>query len=214
MHSRRQKAPSSHPLFLTPKSRAAIPVRSTLQQDMLRQSALDPAVATIDFVESVMVAGTSVRLDAVMLGRGGKRRIVEIDDGACCGFRSLDDEGFYLLALKQLNVTPFHLGVDRIRREPACGNARRVWAERSRSVDMDRRLAITDLLDGRGPTSLGDIDRKFGGGVVHDVFALACETTLDIDIGRRLDRAIVKLGPAAHGRRSTILSESLHGSRT
>ena len=203
---------SSHPLFLTPKSPIAIPIRDALCHDALRQFALDPVVTDIDYVESVVVSGSPVALHAIVVARGRRRDLVEIVDADPYP-RSIDDEGLRLLAAKKLCATPLRLTRRDIQREPVASNARMVWDEHVRPVGMDRRLAIADVLDRCGPVTIRELSRELGRSAKLDVFALACATTLRIDIGGDLGRAIVTHGPAAAGRRLPVGFEQHYGRR-
>jgi hypothetical protein len=162
-------------LFLTPKAPAAIPVSDDLSYDVLCQAALDPAVTAIEFVRYVAVAGLPRRVDAIVLMRDGARRVVDIRDG---GIRSLDDQGLRLLAIDKLGATPLPLTAAGILGEPRCSNARLVWEEHRRPVRMHFRTHVVETLEAGGATSI----RRLGLRYREDVFALACETMVDIDL--------------------------------
>lgn len=204
------KAPFA--LFLTPKSPAAIPIRDGLHHDLLRQAALDATVKRIDYVGSVVVAGAPVDLDAIVITRGRDRYIVEAV-GHDTAFRSLDDDGMYLLAARKLAATPLRLTSSEIRREPTASNARMVWDQHRRSVGLDRRLAIADALDRCGPMTIGEMACEMGRGARLDVFGLACEATLCLDIDGCIDDAIVSHRPAATGRGLPVGLEQHYGRR-
>lgn len=206
------KAPSPFPLFLTPKASAAIPVRDGLHHDALRQFALDAAVDRIDYVKSVVVAGAPVDINGVVITRGRDRHLVEIVGGDT-DLRSLDDDGLYLLAARELNAVPLHLTAGDVRREPRLSLARAIWQEREREVEIDRRMAIADILDRGGPTTVRVLADALGSCVRLEVYALACETSLNIDIGRRPEHAIVSHGPAAAGRGLPLEFEHHYGRR-
>lgn len=116
-----------------------------------------------------------------------------------------------IFSARKLAATPLRLTSSEIRREPTASNARMVWD--LRSVGLDRRLAIADALDRCGPMTIGEIACEMGRGAQLDVFGLACEATLCLDIEGGIDDAIVSHGPAAAGRGLPVGLEQYYGRR-
>lgn len=185
MRSPSRIAAPSHQLFLTPKSSHAIPIAGPLAYDALRQAALDPAVEAIEYVGKVPVGGRNYHLGGILVVRDGTRYVLDIYDGK--NLRSIDEEGLRLLAIDQIGATPFALPRSRILCEPRCSSARLIWEHRRRPVGMHARSRILEDLDRGGPSSLRTMRARR-----EDVFALACEALVDIDLGEALDEAIVR----------------------
>ena len=186
-------------LFTTPKSRTAIPIRDPLLHDALRQAALDGSVDTIEYVDALAVGGSNVDIASIVVTRRRYRTLLDIFD-VDTPIRDLDEEGLYLLAAQQLSAQPVMLARDEIRREPVASNARQIWAEHDRCVDIDRRLAIADVVRHHGPIYLDDLCREVGRHARYDVFSLACQTVIQLDIDVPLGESIVTLGPACTAR--------------
>ena len=197
---------STLPHFVSPKNATPVPIADELQHDALRQFALDPAVTTLEFVESVEVAGSVVRLDALVV-TGARRNLVEFETSV---LRDLDDEGLFLLASRKLRAIPLLLSRSFITRQPVVANAREIWSHHTRPVGRDRAIAICSALDLNGPMPLALLVREFGRDAKWDVYGLACKAALTIDLGVKLGSSMVSLAqPARHPATSVALRQAV-----
>ncbi|QUS37832.1 hypothetical protein RPMA_02350 [Tardiphaga alba] len=183
------RAPGSH-LVTTPKSTLSIPVTTALEYDAVIQAALDPAVAELSYIRTVHLGGRLHPLDCVLVSRDGALFALDIADGS--SVRPLDAEGLRLLAFDALGASPLRLTRNEIEEEPRCSNARLVWENARHRVRMPARQSVLDALDISGAIPLREFDVRR-----EDVFALACENVIDID----LDANDID---AAEVRRSTV----------
>ncbi|WP_426434090.1 hypothetical protein [Bradyrhizobium genosp. P] len=175
MHSRVARSPAS---FQSVKSSALVPVVSALRLDFLLQSALDPSVDEIDYVQSTVISGCRVRLDLPIVVRKRVRFAVDIVDDH--PLRTVDDEGLSLLAVQDLGLEVLELCRDDIDRDPIADNARRVWRHVDYEVCFDDETAALHALSEQ---SLA-LDRltAMTGVSAEAVFALACADLVILDI--------------------------------
>lgn len=186
MRSPSQAAFHSQHLFLTAKSQAAIPVADPITHDALRQAALDPSVTAIEYVGNVFVGGANYFLDAIVVVRDGARYVLDIYDGK--PVRSMDEEGLRLLAIDKTGCVPLPLPRGRILREPQCSNARLIWEHHRHPVKMSVRARVLEALENGGAMSIRELGVRR-----EDVFALACDAAIDIDLnGDPIDVAAVR----------------------
>jgi len=204
MSSSGSHARSVIPPFVSSKNPTPIPVADEIRHDALRQFALDPAVSALEFVESVDVAGSIVRVDALVV-TGVRRNLIEFEHASV--LRDLDDEGLHLLALQKLQATPLFLSTSFIRRKPVAANAREIWSHHAHRVGLDRRLAICSALDLNGPMHMASLAREFGRDAKLDVYALACEAALTIDLGTRLGSSMVSIARPARRLSTSIVRD-------
>lgn len=174
-HSKTDRFPVQE-FIVTPKSPNAIPVADRLGRDVVVQAALDPAITSIEYMHALRVGAGSYPFDGIVMVRDGARYAVELGC-ATPTVRSLDEEGLRLLAFDTLDAVPGIALRRDIAREPRCSNARLVWECAGHHVRLQRRLEILDLLDCRGAMHVGGF-----GGPREDVFALACDAVVDIDL--------------------------------
>lgn len=184
-----RKAPP-RPLFLTPKSASAIPIADALHFDLLRQLALDPSVTRIGFVGRLAIDNATIRLHAFLVGRGDRRELTEIVESRAT--RTLDAEGLFLLACRELHAHPMRVTRSDIECEPVASNARTVWAQHDYDVSLRSRLRIADVIETFGPAPLRQLCATLGGDIAA-IYALACQNELAIDLHGRLEDATVSL---------------------
>jgi len=186
------RASGSH-LVTTAKSSLSIPVETALDYDAVIQAALDPAVTELSYVRTVRLGGRLHPLGCVIVARDGALLALDIEDGS--SVRPLDAEGLRLLAFEALGASPWRLTRAEIEEEPRCSNARLVWENARHRVRMPARQSVLDALEVSGAIPLREFDVRR-----EDVFALACENVVDIDLDAiDLDAAEVRrsTGPAA-----------------
>lgn len=177
---------STQDLIVTPKSSSAIPVSNTLRRDLVIQTALDPAVVGIEYIRTVPVGAANYLFDGIVVVRDGTRHAVEFQHASVV--RTLDLEGLRLLAIEKIEATPFAWTPTEVLREPRCTNARLIWECSHHRVRLDRRLGILDSLDCWGAMPLRNFDAPRA-----DVFALACEAAVDVDLeAKDLDSALIR----------------------
>jgi hypothetical protein len=183
---------SARPLFLTPKAATAIPVADALAHDALRQAALDPAVSRIEYVGAVAFGRQRYDLDGILIVRDGARLVLDFQDDR--RLRTLDEEGLRLIAVETIGAATLLAAKEDVLAHPRCANARRVWAARDHCVTLGIRNKILAHLDEEGGLTI----RALGPRYKDDVFALACEAVLDIDISAdSIEQAAVR--PSGHG---------------
>jgi len=175
MHSRIARSPAS---FRSVKSSAPVPVSSALRLDVLVQSALDPSVDEIDYVQCAVISGCRVHLDLPIIVRKRARFAVDIVDDH--PLRSVDDEGLSLLAVQDLGLEILELRRSDIHRDPVADNARLVWRHADQEVRFDDEIAALEALSGRDFT----IDQltELTGVSVEAIFALACADLVAVDL--------------------------------
>jgi hypothetical protein len=175
MHSRIARSPAS---FRSVKSSAPVPVSSALRLDVLVQSALDPSVDEIDYVQCAVISGCRIRLDLPVIVRKRARFAIDIVDDH--PLRSVDDEGLSLLAVQDLGLELIELRRTDIHRDPVTDNARLVWRHTDQEVRFDEEIAALEALSERNFT----IDQltQLTGVSVETIFALACADLVVVDL--------------------------------
>jgi hypothetical protein len=73
-----QRSNKSPSVFVAAKAATAIPVAHELVRDALVQAALDPAVHALEFIPTVDVSGTNVRIDAIVVSRTDGRHLLDV----------------------------------------------------------------------------------------------------------------------------------------
>jgi hypothetical protein len=182
MPSPKRRSPSER-IFLSAKSATTIPIRSDLHHDALCQCALDPTVTRIEFFACVKLGAVACPLNTIAIIRDGRRLVLEIGDNL--EPRDLDQEGLYLLALEKLNATPLTLSTRDILREPHHSNCRLVWSYHDRHASIASRDRILRLIEDTGPISIKILCRDLGSDLTADVYTLACQSTLYLDLTDR-----------------------------
>jgi hypothetical protein len=122
-------------------------------------------------------------LNTIAIIRDGRRLVLEIGDNL--EPRDLDQEGLYLLALEKLNATPLTLSTRDILREPHHSNCRLVWSYHDRHASIASRDRILRLIEDTGPISIKVLCRDLGSDLTADVYTLACQSTLYLDLTDR-----------------------------
>jgi hypothetical protein len=188
-------APGPH-LVVTPKAAFAIPIATSLQFDAVIQAALNPAVTKLSYVRDIRLGGRLHTLGSILIVRDGVLFTLDLPESGA--FRSLDEEGLRLLAFEALRASPLRLTRAEIECGPRCSNARLVWENHRHRVRMSARHSILDALDRSGVLPLRNFDVRR-----EDVFALACENAVDIDLNAEdIDGADVRLSIGPIGPRS------------
>jgi hypothetical protein len=164
--------------FRSVKSSVSVPISSALRLDFLVQSALDPTVDEIGYVNNAIVSGCRVRLDLPVIVRSGSRLAIDIVEDH--PLQSIDDEGLSLIAIQDLGLEILELHRADIHREPVTENARRVWRHADQEVCFDDESSALEALSGKSFA----IDQLTGttGVSVEVVFALACADLVAIDL--------------------------------
>jgi hypothetical protein len=166
-------------LFVSAKTPVAIPAGHPALREALVQASLDPAVRSIGYVASALVASDQVELDAVVLQRDDGRFVLDVVPA-----RRLEDGHLRRTALRDLGLAPLVVTSDDLRAEPRRSNVDLVWSHRGRAVPVDLRLCILQILIEDGPLPLGDLlqrtrtDREPAAAVM----SLACSDLVEIDL--------------------------------
>ncbi|MCK1365178.1 hypothetical protein [Bradyrhizobium sp. 62] len=177
-------------LFVSAKTATAIPARHPALREALVQSSLDPAVRSIIYIPSTVVASEPVDLDAVILQRDDGRYLLDVVPAR--KIRDIEDEGLALIAFSEQGLLTLTVTAEDLRREPRYANARLVWSYNGILVPIGLRMGILQLLVDDGPMQLGRLLK----GIRTDrdptpaVLALACADLLELDLLSR------PLGPA------------------
>lgn len=184
---------------ITPKAQTAIPVATYLEYDAVIQSALDSAVTELSYVGDIRLGGRLHALGCILIVRDGVPFALDLVDPG--GVRTLDEEGLRLLAFETLGASPLRLSRAEIEAGPRCENARTVWENSRHRVRISARHSILDALDCAGVLPLRSFDARR-----EDVFALACETVVDIDLDAAdIADADVRLSAGPIGPRSHLM---------
>ncbi|MBX9926767.1 MAG: hypothetical protein K2Y05_10450 [Hyphomicrobiaceae bacterium] len=186
-------------LFLTPKSIAAVPVPDEATREFLRQASLDPTVRHIDYVGDVAIGRVRYPLNSIIIVKDGERRVVDLIDRS--PLRTLDDEGMRLIALEKLGAQSMPLTDASIMSGHRCAHARRIWEDRRGRVSLITRDRLLEQIGSEGAVPLGMIGSKYA----PDVFELACEAEIEIDISvSELADATVRVSSTHVGSRRWI----------
>jgi hypothetical protein len=181
-------------LFISAKTRVAIPTTCALVRDALVQATLDPAVRSIEFIPLARVAATPIDLDAIVIVRDDGPFYLDVVAGR--PLRDADDEGLALIALADLGLAPITLTAADIKREPRFANSRMIWSYRMHPVGISMRMRVLQILADDGPMTLSRLlsavrtDRDPNPAIL----ALACSDLIELDLVSR------PLGPATVAR--------------
>jgi hypothetical protein len=169
-------------LFVSAKTRSAIPARHPAVRQVLVQCSLDPAVRCIDYATSAHVASQPVKLDAIVLRRDDGSYHLDIVPARL--LRTLDDEGAALIALAELGLKPLVITAGEIRREPRYANSQIVWSYNGQCVPTGLRMRILEVLFEDGPMSFGRLLQSISSDrdPTPAVLALACADALELDL--------------------------------
>lgn len=170
------------PLFVSAKTRTAIPLRHDLVREALVQASLDPLVRALEYVPSARVREAPVSLDAIVLVRDDGRHVLDVVPAR--PVRDVEDEGLALLALERLGLPLLTVTEEEIRSEPRYANARLVWQYRQYPVGIEQRMRILTVLRDDGPMSLGCLLKRIRGPRDPSlaVLSLACADLLELDL--------------------------------
>lgn len=180
-------------LFVSAKAPLPIPARHPALREALVQACLDPRVRSIAHVPSSHVSSAPlepVQVDAVVLTRDDGRFYLDVVPAR--QVRDLDDEGLFLIALRELELTPVVVTAEDLSREPRCGNCRIVWSNHGRFVPVGQRIRILQILRDDGPMELVRLleNIRSDRDPTPAVMALACDDLLEIELTSQ------PLGPA------------------
>jgi len=170
-----------------PKSASAILRRSRYFNYLAIELSVNPIVASIEYVESLVALNGRIRVpvDMLVAEREGGRFAFDIVDDRPVG--DLDHEGSLLLALEEHNISLVEVDRAQITQQPRAENCRVIWQNREHPVDDSTAATIVRAL-GHGPVSveqLGEIAQ-----VSHPlkvICALAWRAVVRIDISRPLN---------------------------
>jgi hypothetical protein len=169
-------------LFVSAKTPTAIRARHPALREALVQASLDPAVRSIGYVASALVASDQVELDAVVVTRDDG--LFHLDVVQARRIRDVDEERIFRLALIRLGIASLVVTAEDLRAEPMRANRDLVWSHRGRAVAVDLRLSILQLLADDGPMPLDRLLRSLvcGRDPAAAVMALACDDLLELDL--------------------------------
>lgn len=139
-------------LFISAKTRVAIPAACSLVRDALIQASLNPRVRSIDFLAQARVGTTSVDVDAIIIHRDDGRFYLDVVPARVV--RDIEIEGMALIALADLGLKPLVLTAADIKREPRFANSRLVWTYRLHPVGISMRMRVLQALSDDGPMAL------------------------------------------------------------
>jgi hypothetical protein len=179
IHHRRRRL--SHNLVNSPKCAAAIHAASPLHRDLLVQSSLDPHVRSIEFADEVIHRDRAASPRSIVLNRDDGRFMMDVV--GVDARRDPEDRQNLLTELDSLGISLLEVKPEEIRREPRCGNARRIWEFRDENPTMRHRDRILDFLSERGPQTVHELEvlaTSFD--MLPTVCALACADIVEIDI--------------------------------
>lgn len=179
-----QTAPRAD-LFVSAKTATALPARNPLLRDALVQASLDPAVRSLEFIQTATVETTQVALRAIVIIRDDGRFYLDVVEARqVC---DVETEGLALIAFDRLDLKPLTLSAADIKRQPRFANARAVWEYRMHPVGIAMRLKILSVLQEDGPMPLGCLLKQIR--ATRDpapaVLALACSDLVEIDLVSR-----------------------------
>jgi hypothetical protein len=179
-----REATQSH-LFVSAKTRTAIPAPHPLVRDAMVQASLDPQVRTLEFVPTASVDATQVVLNAIVVARDDGRFHLDVVEARTV--RDVETEGLALIALDRLGLAPLTLTGADIRREPRFANSREVWAYRFHPVGIEMRMLVLTVLQEEGPLHLAYLLRciRSARDPLPAVMALACSDLVEIDLVSR-----------------------------
>lgn len=169
-------------LFVSSKTAAAIPIRHPALQDALIQASLDPAVRSLSYLATAVVASEEIDLGAVVVQRDDGRFLLDVVPAR--RVRDVDDEGLSLIALGKLGLESWIISSREILREPRCTNARYVWLYNQHRVSRELRKRILRAMLGKESMTLGELERKIRSDhdPSADVMALVCTGELELDL--------------------------------
>jgi hypothetical protein len=177
--------------FTSAKTTLPIPLRHPAIRDVLIQCSLDPAIRSIDYVESAVVGADEVDVDAIVVQ--GECGPVLLDVVPARPLRDMEEEGLALIALGELNLPTQRLTSEDLRREPRYSNSRLVWLYNRHHVSLDLRMRVLTVLAGHSSMHLGKLLEEIqetGSRGSRAVMALACADVIELDLESR------PLGPA------------------
>jgi len=182
VRSRPHARVSAESLFVSAKTRTAIPARHDLVREALVQASLDPVVRAIEFVPAARVREEPVALNAVVIVRDDGRHVLDVV--AARPIRDVENEGLALIALDRLGLPLLTITEEDIRSEPRFANSRLVWRYRAYPVGIAQRMRILTVLGDDGPMTLGCLLRRVRGPRDPSlaVMALACADMLELDL--------------------------------
>jgi hypothetical protein len=166
--------PDAGVLFVSAKTKTAIPTSCLLVRDALVQATLDPAIRAIEHP-----AQTGWVSAPVVVVRDDGRFYLEFE-----GVRKAADWATTTATLRDKGVMPLVLTAADIYREPHLTNARLVWNCRMNPVGIAVRMSVLQALADDGPMMLSQLlssirtDRDPS----HAVMAMACSDLIELDL--------------------------------
>jgi hypothetical protein len=169
-------------LFVSAKTRTAVPTRSPVIRDALAQASLDPLVRTIAYVPSASVDSQPVRLDAIVLVRDDGHFHLDIPSARVV--RTASECALADAAIANLGLRPLVLTDADILREPRFANSRAVWEYVRYAIPIGIRMQVLGILSDDGPMRLGLLLSaiRCQGDPAPAVMALACGNLIEIDL--------------------------------
>ncbi|QDP26165.1 hypothetical protein [Bradyrhizobium cosmicum] len=159
--------------FVSVKCDGSIPMRHPLVRDALLQAALNPAVRSIEYLPAIPPAPSTWDDCRYFLD------IVEARPR-----RSIAQRLMIAQALLDLGLRPLVRTESDVMREPRCTNARTVFENAGRPVDVGLRLQILGALTEDGAMPLGELLSRLRGhrDPASAVMSLACNDLIELDL--------------------------------
>jgi hypothetical protein len=177
---RSRRSPS---FFNSPKCISAIPPATPLHRDLLVQSALDPHVRSIEFVDEIRHRGRTASPRSIVLHRDDGRFLIDLTDRK--RGRNPVVTQVLLSELSTRGISVLEIDFEEIRLEPRFGNARRIWEYRFVDPTVRERERILDRLSERGPQTVYELELWAPSHeILPVVCALACADIVEIDLDR------------------------------
>ncbi|UPJ53408.1 hypothetical protein IVB30_20085 [Bradyrhizobium sp. 200] len=169
-------------LFVSAKTRTAVPARHPLLRDALAQASLDPQVRSINYVPSTQVESETVKLGAIVVIRDNGHYYLDLVPARrpCAA----SERARVKAALTGLGLRPLVLTETDILREPRFANSRIVWEYARVRVPIGVRLQVLNILVEDGPMRLGLLLAaiRHPNDPAPAVMALACHNLIELDL--------------------------------
>ena len=166
-------------LFISAKTKTAIPTSCVLVRDALVQATLDPAVRAIGRRAQAGCVSAPVDVPAIIIVRDDGRFYLDVDE-----VPHAPDWAKTTAVLENEGFRPLVLTATDINREPHLTNARLVWNCRMNPVGITVRMSVLQVLADDGPMTLSQLlssiqsDRDPSPAVM----AMACSDLIELDL--------------------------------
>jgi hypothetical protein len=176
------RLPGRHELFVSAKTRTAVPAGHHLVRDALAQASLDPQVRCIEYVPSAQVAAETVAVGAIVLVRDDG--VYHLDVVPARPVRTIREGELAARAVEAMGLRPLRLTEIEIMGEPRYTNSREVWSHAGISVPVGLRMQVLTVLSEDGPMSLGRLLSSLRNGTdpAACIMSMACANLLELDL--------------------------------